>query len=352
MLGRSIPFCAKVLGMRVLAVEHPSFMLHEQRIWHPERPDRLIAARAGLELAPVDIVTAEALPIPADLLETLHTEEYVTAIEGFCAAGGGDLDPDTYAVAGSWEAAIRSAGAGPVAVDRLTEGAAEVAFCLVRPPGHHALANRAMGFCIFNNAALTARQLADRGDKVVIVDWDVHHGNGTQDLFIADGNILYISLHQFPFYPGGGWLDEYGYGPGAGMTVNIPVPAGTMGDVYREAFRRVILPVARQFGPDWLLVSSGYDGHRDDPLAGINLIESDYAYMANSLVGIVPDGRTVVFLEGGYDLNAIQGSVAATFSGFAGDFNMNAPAQGDSEPAAWRSLELVEKGLGDFWKVR
>jgi acetoin utilization deacetylase AcuC-like enzyme len=125
-----------------------------------------------------------------------------------------------------------------------------------------------------------------------------------------------------------------------------------MGDVYREAFRRVILPVTRQFGPDWLLVSSGYDGHRDDPLAQINLIESDYAYMANSLVGIVPDGRTVVFLEGGYDLNAIQGSVAATFSGFAGDFDMNAPPEGASEPAAWRSLALVEKGLSDFWKVR
>lgn len=338
--------------MRVLAVEHPSFLLHKQRSWHPERPDRLIAARAGLELAPVEIVGAEARPISPILLETLHTAEYVDAIEGFCASGGGDLDPDTYAVAASWEAAIRSAGAGPIAVDLLNEGAADVGFCLVRPPGHHALANRAMGFCIFNNAALTARYLADRGAKVMILDWDVHHGNGTQDLFIAERNILYISLHQFPFYPGGGWLDEYGYGPGAGMTVNVPVPAGTKGDVYREAFRRVVLPIARQFEPDWLLISSGYDGHRDDPLAEIELIESDYAYMANALVGLVPSGRTIVFLEGGYDLDAIRDSVAATFAGFAGVIDPNEAPSGESEPAAWRSLELVERGLADFWKVR
>lgn len=338
--------------MRVLAVEHPSFLLHKQRSWHPERPDRLIAARAGLELAPVEIVGAEARPISPILLETLHTAEYVDAIEGFCASGGGDLDPDTYAVAASWEAAIRSAGAGPIAVDLLNDGAADVGFCLVRPPGHHALANRAMGFCIFNNAALTARYLADRGAKVMILDWDVHHGNGTQDLFIAERNILYISLHQFPFYPGGGWLDEYGYGPGAGMTVNVPVPAGTKGDVYREAFRRVVLPIGRQFEPDWLLISSGYDGHRDDPLAEIELIESDYAYMANALVGLVPSGRTIVFLEGGYDLNAIRDSVEATFAGFAGVIDPNEAPSGESEPAAWRSLELVERGLADFWKVR
>ena len=338
--------------MRVLAIGHPSFMLHQQRNWHPERPDRLIAARAGLDLSPVDIVDVEAPAVDFDLLESLHTVDYVKAIEGFCAAGGGDLDPDTYVVEESWEAATRSAGAGPAAVDRLSQGEADAAFCLVRPPGHHALSNQAMGFCIFNNLALTAKYLADAGQKVAIVDWDVHHGNGTQELFIDDGNVLYISLHQFPFYPGSGWLDELGYGPGAGMTVNIPVPAGTMGDVYREAFRRVVLPVARQFGPDWLLISSGYDAHRDDPLAEVMLIESDYAYMANSLVGLVPDGRTIVFLEGGYELNAIQNSVAATFSGFAGVIDPNAPPLGESEIAAWRSLELVERGVAEFWKVR
>lgn len=338
--------------MRVLAVEHPSFMLHQQRLWHPERPDRLIAAREGLELAPVEIVEATAEPVDQQLLAALHTPEYIAAIEGFCAAGGGDLDADTYAVAESWEAAIRSAGAGPVAVERLQNGAADAAFCLVRPPGHHALSNRAMGFCIFNNAALTARFLADQGQKVAIVDWDVHHGNGTQELFVTDGRVLYISLHQFPYYPGGGWLDETGYGPGAGRNLNIPVPGGTNGDVYREAFRRVVLPVTRQFAPDWLLVSSGYDAHRDDPLADVMLIESDYAYMANSLVEIVPAGRTVVFLEGGYDVNAIRASVSATFSGLAGVIDPGAAPHADSEPAAWRSLELAEKAAGEFWEVR
>lgn len=338
--------------MRVLAVEHPSFLLHKSRGMHPERPDRLVAAREGLQLAPVEIVEAAAEPAGIELLETLHTADYINAIEGFCASGGGDLDPDTYAVEASWEAAIRSAGAGPVAVERLSAGHADAAFCLVRPPGHHALANRAMGFCIFNNIALTARYLADQGNRVAIVDWDVHHGNGTQDLFISDGRILYISLHQFPYYPGGGWLDETGYGPGAGRNINIPVPGGTTGEVYREAFRRIVLPVTRQFGPDWLLVSSGYDGHRDDPLADVMLVEADYAYMANSLIGLVPPGRTIVFLEGGYELAAIRDSVRATFSGLAGEIDITAPSHGDSEPAAWRAVELAEKAVGEFWEVR
>lgn len=338
--------------MRVLAVGHPSFLLHRQAGWHPERPDRLKAARAGLEIAPVEIVEAEAPPIAPAVLQRLHTAEYVAAIEGFCAAGGGALDSDTYAVVESWEAAIRSAGAGPAAVDGLLAGDAEAAFCLVRPPGHHALANRAMGFCIFNNAALTARYLTDMGMKVLIVDWDVHHGNGTQDLFISDGSVLYISVHQFPFYPGGGWLDEFGYGPGSGRTINIPVPARTTGDIYREAFRRVVLPVAHQFGPDWILVSSGYDAHRADPLAEVMLVESDYAYMANALVGLVPAGRTVVFLEGGYNLDALRDSVAATFSGLAGVIDPSAPSHGESDAGAWRSLEMVERAVGEFWEVR
>jgi len=209
-----------------------------------------------------------------------------------------------------------------------------------------------MGFCIFNNIAITARYLASTGQKVAIVDWDVHHGNGTQDTFIADDRVLYISLHQFPFYPGGGWLDELGYGPGAGTTINIPVPAGTTGEVYREAFRRVVLPITRQFAPDWLLVSSGYDAHRDDPLAEVMLVEADYAYMANSLIELVPPSRTIVFLEGGYDLRAIRDSVAATFSGLAGIIDPNAPSHGPSDEAGRRSLELVEKAAAGFWEVR
>ncbi len=337
--------------MRVLAVGHPSFSMHRSPNWHPERPDRLTAAHEGLEQAPVEMIDAQATPIDAGLLESVHSSEYVSAIHGFCSSGGGDLDPDTYAVPDTWEAAIRSAGAGPVAVTQLESGMAEAAFCIVRPPGHHALTNRAMGFCIFNNIALTARFLADAGHRVAIVDWDVHHGNGTQDMFISDGRVLYLSLHQFPFYPGTGWLDELGYGPGAGTNINIPLPAGAFGDVFREAFRRIVLPVARQFGPDWLLISAGYDAHLSDPLAEMKLIEADYAYMANSLVELVPQGRTVAFLEGGYDLDAIRNSVAATFAGFAGVIDPGAGPHGESDPAAWRSLELAERAVREFWEV-
>ena len=202
------------------------------------------------------------------------------AIEQFCAKGGGNLDPDTYASEASWVAALHAAGAGPQAVDALRSGSADLAFLAVRPPGHHAIANQAMGFCLFNNVAVTAKMLTENGERVAIVDWDIHHGNGTQDLFVSDPNVLYLSIHQFPFYPGGGWLDEVGTGPGAGFTINIPVPGNTAGDVYEAAFDRVFIPALRQFKPDWILVSAGYDAHADDPLADGELVHGDYAMMA------------------------------------------------------------------------
>jgi acetoin utilization deacetylase AcuC-like enzyme len=338
--------------MRVLAVVHPSFQLHRGNNWHPERPDRFLAAQEGLSLAPVETIELVSPKVQFEVLEGVHTETYIGAIEQFCAAGGGDLDPDTYAVPETWEAALRAAGAGPAAVSAMERGAAEAAFCIVRPPGHHALENRAMGFCIFNNIAVTARYLTGRGERVAIVDWDVHHGNGTQDMFVADGSILYVSLHQFPFYPGSGWLEEVGYGPGAGRTVNIALPARSAGDVYREAFRRVVLPVVRQFAPGWLLVSAGYDAHRDDELADMRLVESDYAYMANALSGIVDEGRTILFLEGGYDLRAIRDSVTATFAGLAGEIDPSSMESGTSDTPAWRSLELLERTVAEYWEVR
>jgi acetoin utilization deacetylase AcuC-like enzyme len=246
------------------------------------------------------------------------------------------LDADTYAVTESWEAAIRAAGAGTAAAAALEEGHGEEAFLAVRPPGHHATSTRAMGFCLFNNVAVTAASLTAAGSRVAIVDWDVHHGNGTQDTFFRDGSVLYVSIHEFPFYPGTGWVDELGAGPGSGTTINIPLPAGTAGDVYRAAMAEVAVPALETFGPDWLLVSAGYDAHAADPLADIRLEAADYAAMATALRATVPSGRTVYFLEGGYDLDAVEASVEATLS-------LAAPEQGSgtSPAGAWRALELA-----------
>ncbi len=337
-------------AMRALLISHPAFLLHMHEDWHPERPERVPAAVEGARNAKAPLIELEAEEIDRELLAAVHPVEYQTAIERFCAAGGGHLDGDTYANARSWEAAIRAAGAGPQAVAALMEGVAEMAFLAVRPPGHHALESQAMGFCLFNNVAVTAQMLAELGNRVAIVDWDVHHGNGTQDLFNTDGRVLYISTHQYPFYPGSGWLDETGYGPGEGTTLNIPFPAYTGGDAYLAAFDRVVEPVLRQFEPDWILVSAGYDAREEDPLADGMLRAGDYQSMAYRLKGLVPAQRTLFFLEGGYDLAAIRTSVTATIDGAMGEAPTDhLPVQ--SQPGAWRIVDLAAKSAGRFWEI-
>jgi acetoin utilization deacetylase AcuC-like enzyme len=288
---------------------------------HPERPSRVDAASAGVDdlmlgTDRVDIVTRSAT---LDELAMVHDAAYLRELEAFCSAGGGRLDPDTYAGRYSWDAARQTAGAGLSAVDALANGDGDLAFVVARPPGHHALADRAMGFCLINNVAVAAAALAAKGERVMIVDWDVHHGNGTEALFWDDDRVCYVSTHQDRFYPGTGAVDDAGGPDALGLTVNIPLPAGATGDVMLRALDDVVAPVVDRFAPTWVLVSAGFDAHRDDPLANLALSSGDFARLASAVRAFAPSaGRLAIFLEGGYDLDAIQSSVTATLGAVLG----------------------------------
>jgi acetoin utilization deacetylase AcuC-like enzyme len=305
----------------VLLFTHDRMLEHDTGSWHPERPSRLGAVLRGVEAAGLGEGVARTAPRHAtkDELLRVHRPELVDALERFCAEGGGELDADTTVVAASWDAALLAAGAGLSAVEALDRGEAAAAFCAVRPPGHHATPRRPMGFCLLNNVAVTAATLAGRGERVLVVDWDAHHGNGTQDAFYDDGRVLFISMHQYPFYPGTGDLTETGRGDGEGATINLPFPAGTPGDTYRAAIEEVVVPAAERFDPTWVLVSAGFDGHRDDPLTNLGLSAGDYVDLTARVVGLAPPGRRIAFLEGGYDLDALARSAAGCVGALLGE---------------------------------
>ncbi len=314
----------------LLVLEGASLDDHDTPSWHPEHRRRLDAALAGIPEAELGDATAWRIPELAsvDELAAVHDPRYIAAVESFCEAGGGQLDPDTSATPGSWTTARRSAGAVLAAIDALRADECDVAFAAGRPPGHHAVRDRAMGFCLFNNAAVGAAKLAAAGERVAIVDWDVHHGNGTQDIFYDDPNVLYVSTHESPLYPGTGRLRETGSPSAEGTTLNLPFPAGTAGDTYRAAFDQVVIPVVERFAPDWLIISAGFDAHRNDPLAGLKLTSADYADMALRLQQLVPARRVVVVLEGGYDAEALTYGVGSTLSALLGGSFRPEPASG------------------------
>jgi acetoin utilization deacetylase AcuC-like enzyme len=266
-----------------------------------------------------DLVWVEPQPATPREVERVHTATYVAALERFCMTGGGHLDADTAAVPASWEVALLAAGAGLAAVDRLRAGEGRAAFCAVRPPGHHALSARAMGFCLFNNVAVTAAALAEAGERVLLVDYDAHHGNGTQDTFYDDRRVTYVSFHQHPLYPGTGSVFETGEAEGEARTVNVPLPPHATGDVYRQAIEDVVVPLVEEVQATWLLLSAGFDAHRADPLTDLGLTAGDYADIAAALVELLPDGRVLAFLEGGYDLEALRDSTAATLAALGGE---------------------------------
>ena len=321
---------------------------HDTGPGHPERPSRTNAAWDGLVAAGLSDALIEPplrLATLAELL-TVHDERHVQHLKAFCETGGGSLDPDTVASVGSWETALAATGAGLAAVEGLERGDGEAAIVLARPPGHHATRARAMGFCLFNNIAVTAAALADRGERVAIVDWDVHHGNGTQDIFWNDPRVLFVSLHQSGLYPGTGRVHEIGGVSARGTNLNIPLPPGTAGPAVLQAVDELVAPAIERFAPTWLLVSAGFDGHRADPLANWLLTAGDYERLAARVAAFVP-GRVVAFLEGGYDLDALARSVAAVGASLLGQtIDTEHASTGDvgraqvSEIASWLSLHF------------
>jgi acetoin utilization deacetylase AcuC-like enzyme len=301
---------------------HPTFLLHDAGAGHPERPDRLRAILAQLQESKSLDRLEQFEPAPADeeSLSLIHPKRYIERIEAACRQAPVALDSDTMVSSSSFEAARLAAGAAMQACELVATGHLTNAFCAVRPPGHHAEPEQAMGFCLFGNVAiaaawLRARQLAER---VLIIDWDVHHGNGTQAATYQRGDIFFLSFHQWPLYPGTGRPEETGRGEGAGKNLNVTFAPNTSETDYLKTFSTTVKKVFEEFEPDFILISAGFDAHRDDPLANLNLTENGFAQMTKLVVELAQksaQGRIVSVLEGGYSLKALAGSADAHVSG-------------------------------------
>jgi acetoin utilization deacetylase AcuC-like enzyme len=305
------------LCMATLLITHPCFVNHDTGFGHPERPDRMRAIDKILSHDVFKSLLREEAPLRDDVEERIrlaHSEEYLEKIRSIATApidGTRHLDPDTVISQGSWEAALRAAGAGLHGIDAVMSGRAANAFCQVRPPGHHAESERAMGFCLFSNAAISGLYARAKhgAERVAIVDFDVHHGNGTQDIFWSDKDLFYGSTHEMPLFPGTGAISEVG----VGNIFNAPLRAGDAGERFRDAFESRILPALHDFGPDIVLISAGFDAHQADPLANLRLVEADFMWATERIADMAKrhcHGRIVSLLEGGYDLVALAQSVA------------------------------------------
>ncbi len=301
---------------RVGLFDSPVFDEHDAGAGHPERPDRLRAVRRGLRESGLleELIGIEPRAAAPEELLRVHTADHVDRVAR-TRGRGGRFDADTAASPRTYEAALLAAGAVAGAVERVLDGELLRAFCAVRPPGHHATAGQAMGFCFFNNVAIGAAAALARGiERVAVIDFDVHHGNGTQEIFWDSPNVLFVSSHQFPLYPGSGAVDESGGGAGRGLSVNLPLPAGCGDAEYTRVYREIVLPVGRAFDPQLVLVSAGFDAARGDPLAGMDLTERGFAAVMDVCLGVAggaAGGRLVAVLEGGYGLEAMSSSAAA-----------------------------------------
>ena len=302
---------------------HPAYLEHDTG-QHPENADRLrgiISALARYGIPENQL--HKPGPVDLDLLSNMHDARYIATIEKAARSGGGYWDYDTIISPDSYDAALLAAGAAAAIVDSAVLGAS-VPFALVRPPGHHALHASAMGFCIFNNVAVAAQHAIEKHgmERVMIVDWDVHHGNGTQDLFYNRPDVLFFSTHQYPFYPGTGALEETGSGEGKGFTLNVPLPGGVDDSGYREVFEQVLAPAAYSYKPQLILISAGYDAHVADPIGGMALTTAGFYELARFVRELSMDiaecgGRVAAVLEGGYNIEALAASVIATIAGLS-----------------------------------
>jgi acetoin utilization deacetylase AcuC-like enzyme len=307
--------------MTVLLYADERFADHDTGPHHPERPARVQAVERGLEHHGLLDGLLRAAPRLAtdEELQLVHPASHVERIDRLAKDGGGHLDPDTVVSVESAEVARLAAGAALDAAERLQAGDADAAFLAVRPPGHHATATRPMGFCLFNSISVLAAHLAEQGERVLVVDVDAHHGNGTQDIFYEREDVAYVSWHQDPLYPGTGAAVQTGRGAGESWTVNMPMPPETTGEHYRRSLEEVVAPLAAEHGSTWLLLSAGYDGHVRDPLTDLALTSGDFADLTADLLQLVPKGRTIALLEGGYDLEGLADSAAATVAALMGE---------------------------------
>jgi len=346
--------------MTTAFVTHPDYLKHDAGPGHPERPQRVAAISEAVDRSPLTETLERLRPEPVDeeQLAAVHVRDYVQHVRDVAAHGGGALDADTVVSPASYEIARLSAGGAVAATRAVLEGRVPAAFAAIRPPGHHALPDRGMGFCLFNNAAVAADDARRRFglSRLCILDWDVHHGNGTQAIFYRDGGVLYISLHQEYWYPGTGAIEETGAGDGTGFTINIPLPAGTGDEGYRLAFEEVVIPVLNVSAPQGLIISAGYDAHFGDPLGGMLVTAAGFWTLAQMVFHSRPERTGVAaILEGGYDLAHLTDSVMATLAALAGRPAPAAehPGPGAETPysAVRARIRQVRSTVRNYWNI-
>ena len=326
---------------KTVVVVDQEYLKHRPGNAHPERPERIkVLLDLAESLDPARFESLPALTAQRSDIEATHGQDYVKLIESTAQHNRYALDGDTITCRDSFAVSLLAVGGFIRVLDAIAAKDCRNGFALVRPPGHHALRNRAMGFCLFNTMAIGAEYLkrAHGAKKILIMDWDVHHGNGTQEAFYADPSVMFISTHQYPYYPGSGAANETGSGAGEGFTVNIPLPAGCADAEYAQVFHDIVVPAAEHFVPDWILVSAGFDPHRRDPLGGMGVTDEGFAMMARRLLVLADkftDAKIAFLLEGGYDLAGLRGSVAAVLDSMqsAPTWTSDAPQLNDSRIA-------------------